>query len=76
MVFVGLLMGSMSSGYLYQLTSASVVFGCSTFSAFLALICVYLFLKESNKNVTEETSPWVKKYIRSTFIMQLIQKLT
>lgn len=69
MVFVGLLMGSISSGYLYQLTSATVVFKCASFSAFVALICVYLFLEESNKNVTEEASPWVNyNYILHTHI--------
>lgn len=58
-VFVGLLLGSLSSGHLYKLFSASVVFGCSTFCTFIALMFVCFFVNESIKNQTEETSRMV-----------------
>lgn len=60
-VFVGLLLGSLSSGHVYKLFSASVVFGCSTFCTLIALICVCLFVKESIKSQTEETSRMVSQ---------------
>lgn len=59
-VFVGLLLGSMSSGQLYLVTSSAFVFGLSTISSLLALLCVYMFVNESVKNVTGITSPWVR----------------
>lgn len=59
-MFVGLLVGSMSSGQLYLVTSASFVFGLATLSALIALICMYLFVDESVKNVTGITSSWVR----------------
>ncbi|XP_031618143.1 uncharacterized protein LOC116337604 [Contarinia nasturtii] len=59
-VFVGLLLGSLSSGRLYKLTSASVVFGCAALCTLLGLICVYFFVKESIKNQTEETGRMAK----------------
>lgn len=59
-VFIGLLVGSMSSGQLYLVTSASFVFGLATLSALIALICMYLFVDESVKNVTGITSSWVR----------------
>lgn len=58
-VFIGLLLGALSSGRLYKLTSASVVFGCSTWCTLLGLMCVYQFVKESIKNETEETGRMV-----------------
>lgn len=60
-VFVGLLLGSLGSGQLYKLASASVVFGCSTCCTLIGLICVYAFVKESIKNETEETGRWVNQ---------------
>lgn len=59
-VFVGLLLGALSSGRLYKLTSASVVFGCSTLCTLIAFMCVYFFVKESIKNQTEETGRMAK----------------
>lgn len=60
-VFVGLLMGSMSSGRLYLATSTSFVFGLATLSSLIALFCVYLFVDESVKNLTGVTGSWVSK---------------
>lgn len=58
-VFVGLLLGSLGGAHLYQLTSASVVFGTATFCTLIALLCVCFFVKESIKNQTEERSSMV-----------------
>lgn len=55
-VFVGLLLGSLSSGRLYKWTSASLVFGLATFCTLSGLVWVYCFVKESIKNETEERS--------------------
>lgn len=55
-VFVGLLLGAICSGRLYQMTSASLVFGLSTLCTVSGLILVFFFVKESIKNETEETS--------------------
>lgn len=67
-VFVGLLCGALSSGHLYKLTSASFVFGCSALCTVLGLICVYMFVKESIKNETEETGRMVISLIDITII--------
>lgn len=60
-VFVGLLLGALSSGRLLKISSASVVFGCSTMCTLSGLIWVVLYLKESIKNETEQTSRMVSK---------------
>lgn len=62
-VFVGLLLGALSSGRLYTISSASVVFGCATICTLIGLACVYLFVKESIKNQTEETSRMVSTMV-------------
>lgn len=72
-VFVGLLLGALSSGNLYKLTSASWVFGLSTFCTLLGLICVYMFVKESIKNETEETGRMVNQPI-DFWLLKIIVK--
>lgn len=59
-VFVGLLLGSLSSIGIYTATSASFVFGCATLSTFIALLYLYFFVNESILEIsTEETTPFV-----------------
>lgn len=61
-VFVGLLLGSLGSPYLYEYTngSSTVVFLCAAIVTLIALLCVYKLLKESIKQVADDISYWVK----------------
>lgn len=52
-VFIGLLLGSLVSGQLYGLTSASAVFGCACLCTLLGFFFIFAFLKESIKNETD-----------------------
>lgn len=60
-VFMGLLFGALTCGNLYKLTSAWAVFGCSTICTFIGLVWIFLFVKESIKNETEQTSKMVSE---------------
>lgn len=73
-VFVGLLFGALSSGHLYRWTSASLVFGLATLCTLTGLICVFLFVKESIKNETEETSRVVSLIILNCIKIQSKKK--
>lgn len=59
-VFVGLLIGSLSSPYLYNISSASVVFGCAALVTFIALIILYKYLVESIKCAMDDMTRWEK----------------
>lgn len=65
-VFMGLLFGALTCGPLYKLTSAWAVFGCSTICTFIALVWIFLFVKESIKNETEQTTKMVKDKLNSS----------
>lgn len=70
-VFMGLLFGALTCGNLYQLTSAWAVFLCSTICTFIALVWIFLFVKESIKNETEQTT----KMVNTKFPTQQFQLL-
>lgn len=58
-VFIGLLLGTLISGSLYEISSATVVFGFATVCTLAGLVVIYVFLKESIKNETDITGFWV-----------------
>lgn len=58
-VFVGLLLGSLSSAPIYQATSAAFVFACAAFSTLIGLSYLYFCVGESLKNACTEASRMV-----------------
>lgn len=57
-IYIGLVIGSFTSSYIYQVTNATFMFGLSTLATFLALVYVVVFVKES---VREEIN--MSKYV-------------
>lgn len=57
-IYVGLLLGSFSSGYVYEATNAYIVFSISAVSIFVALFLMMALLPESlpSENRTSPTS--------------------
>lgn len=58
--FVGLLLGSLCCGPLYNATSASFVFFCAAVSTFCGLVLVYFFVQESIQCSTSDIYAWVR----------------
>lgn len=61
-VFIGLLLGSLTSIYLYKTTSASFVFVCAATSTFIALIYLYFFVEESLMEISSEETTAIVSY--------------
>lgn len=70
-LFVGLLVGSFSSSYIYNWSNSTVVFGLSTGSVGIALLYAVFFLEESKEiNELEESN-----MIRELFRFELVKEM-
>lgn len=71
-LYVGLLLGSISSSYLLSLTSATILFGIASTASFVGVLYVIVFVKES---IQQDES--VGKFVsRFTSIASTINPLT
>lgn len=60
-VFVGLLLGALSCGPLYNATSGSFVFSCAALCTFAGLVHIYFVVNESIQCSTSEVDVWVRR---------------
>lgn len=83
-VFVGLLLGALSSIPLYSRTSAAVVFFCASLCNLCGLVYIYFFVRESIQSSTSDIDFWVRRkqtcltkncFLTITIFADKIQKL-